>query len=140
MIDEIDMHLHPKWQGMVVPKLLEVFPNCQFLISTHSPHVLTRVQPENIRLMEIDGEEMRAHKVTESYGKTANRILEDLMGLESTRPAEIEERLDELYEMIETGKFKEALNEINDLRTTIGSDPELTKAAVLIKRKEVLGK
>lgn len=140
MIDEIDMHLHPKWQGMVVPKLLEVFPNCQFLISTHSPHVLTRVQPENIRLMKIDGEEMRANKVDESYGKTANRILEDLMGLESTRPAEIEERLDELYEMIESGDLKDALDEINDLRTTIGSDPELTKAAVLIKRKKVLGK
>ena len=135
MIDEIDMHLHPKWQGMVVPKLTEVFPNCQFLISTHSPHVLTRVQPENIRLMEIDGEEMRAHKVSESYGKTANRILEDLMGLESTRPAEIEERLDELYDMIESGDLKKALDEIDDLRTEIGSDPELTKAAVLIKRK-----
>jgi len=140
MIDEIDMHLHPKWQAMVVPKLLEVFPNCQFLISTHSPHVLTHVQPKNIRLMEIVGEDMNAHEVTESYGKTANRILEDLFGLESTRPAKVEKKLDEIYEMIESEKLKKALEEIDNLRTEIGSDPELTKAAVLIKRKEVLGK
>lgn len=37
LIDEIDLHLHPKWQRLVVPKLRTVFPNCQFVISTHSP-------------------------------------------------------------------------------------------------------
>ena len=140
MIDEIDMHLHPKWQGMVVPKLLEVFPNCQFLISTHSPHVLTRVQPENIRLMEIDGEEMRAHKVSESYGKTANRILEDLMGLETTRPAEIDQKLEQLFDAIQAGELAEAQRLVDNLRAKIGDDPELSKASVLIKRKELLGK
>lgn len=140
MIDEIDMHLHPKWQGMVVPKLLEVFPNCQFLISTHSPHVLTRVQPRNIRLMEIIGEEMHAHKVEESYGKTANRILEDLMGLESTRPAEIDQKLERLFNTIQTGDLQRAQQLVNNLREKIGDDPELSKASVLIKRKELLGK
>lgn len=56
LIDEIDLHLHPKWQRMIVPKLLEVFPNCQFIISTHSPHVLTHIQPENIFLLRwVDG-------------------------------------------------------------------------------------
>ena len=55
LIDEIDLHLHPKWQRMVVPKLVKVFPNCQFLISTHSPHVITHVQPENLflRLLKV---------------------------------------------------------------------------------------
>lgn len=41
LIDEIDLHLHPKWQRMIVTKLGDVFPNCQFLLSTHSPHVIT---------------------------------------------------------------------------------------------------
>jgi len=140
MIDEIDMHLHPKWQGMVVPKLLEVFPNCQFLISTHSPHVLTRVQPENIRLLETDGEEMRAHKVHESYGKTANRILEDLMGLESTRPKAIDEQLDTLFNSIREGNLKLARDLHAKIQNAIGEDPELSKASVLIKRKELIGK
>jgi len=51
LIDEIDLHLHPKWQRMIVPKLLNVFPNCQFIISTHSPHVITHVQPECLFLL-----------------------------------------------------------------------------------------
>ena len=51
LIDEIDLHLHPKWQRMIIPKLVEVFPNCQFIVSTHSPHVLTHVQPKNIFLL-----------------------------------------------------------------------------------------
>jgi len=125
---------------MVVPKLLEVFPNCQFLISTHSPHVLTRVQPENIRLLETDGEEMRAHKVHESYGKTANRILEDLMGLESTRPKAIDEQLDTLFNSIREGNLKLARDLHAKIQNAIGEDPELSKASVLIKRKELIGK
>jgi len=51
LIDEIDLHLHPTWQRMIVPRLVEVFPNCQFILSTHSPHVLTHVKPENIFIL-----------------------------------------------------------------------------------------
>lgn len=51
LIDEIDLHLHPKWQRTVVSKLTEVFPNCQFLISTHSPQVINQVQPENLFIL-----------------------------------------------------------------------------------------
>jgi hypothetical protein len=90
--------------------------------------------------MEIDGRDMRAHKATESYGKTANRILEDLMGLESTRPAKVEKNMASLFDAIEAGKLQAARKLIETLRADIGDDPELTKAAVLIKRKELLGK
>ncbi|WP_052507359.1 AAA family ATPase [Desulfonatronovibrio magnus] len=91
LIDEIDLHLHPKWQRLIVPRLTEAFPNCQFVISTHSPHVLTHVKPENIFLLSLDKEGMSAQKPAESYGKNVDRILEDIMGLETTRPCIINE-------------------------------------------------
>lgn len=56
LIDEIDLHLHPQWQRMVIPNLIRVFPNCQFFISTHSPHVMTHVQPENLFLLTMKPE------------------------------------------------------------------------------------
>lgn len=52
LIDEIDLHLHPEWQQKVVPNLLNTFPNLQFIITTHSPQVLSTVPFECIRILE----------------------------------------------------------------------------------------
>ncbi|MEA1973679.1 MAG: AAA family ATPase [Candidatus Cloacimonadota bacterium] len=51
IIDEIDLHLHPKWQRKIIPTLTSVFPNIQLVVSTHSPHVITHVQPEDLFLL-----------------------------------------------------------------------------------------
>ena len=140
LIDEIDLHLHPRWQRMIVPKLTAVFPNCQFLISTHSPHVITHVQPENLFLLNMTSEGLQAVRPSESYGKTVERVLEDLMGLDTTRPEIVEEALRRIFELIDSRKLEEARESIAKLEKQIGEDPELVKANVLIKRKELIGK
>lgn len=140
LIDEIDLHLHPKWQRIVVPKLLKVFPKCQFLVSTHSPHVLTHVQPENIFLLDWIDSNITAQHPSESYGKTVERILEDLMGLETTRPVVVKTDLQAIYELIARNQLDEARQEVANLKPKIGSDPELVKAEGLIRRKELIGR
>lgn len=140
LIDEIDLHLHPKWQRMMVPKLRDIFPNCQFLISTHSPHVITHVQPENLFLLSMVKNSLEVTQPTESYGKTVERILEDLMGLETTRPSEVKDELRKIYEQIDNNEINEAKASISRLGRQIGEDPELVKANVLIKRKELIGR
>lgn len=140
LIDEIDLHLHPKWQRMVIPKFMEVFPNCQFLVSTHSPHVITHVHPENLFLLKVTDDELVALRPSESYGKTVERVLEDLMGLETTRPDDVNDLLREIYKQIDGGELEIAKRSIGELEDLIGKDPDLAKAAVLIKRKELIGK
>ena len=140
IIDEIDLHLHPQWQRFVVPKLLEVFPNCHFFISTHSPNIITHVQPESLHFMEQTEMGIKIDPVQESYGKNVDRILEDLMGLETTRPKEIAEALKDIYEQISQNQLEAAKKKINDLRAKIQDDPELIKAEVIIRRKEIIGK
>lgn len=141
MIDEIDLHLHPKWQRLVVPSLTEVFPNCQFVISTHSPHVITHVQPENLFLLNMtDDGKLEAIRPVESYGKTVDRVLEDLMGLSTTRPNRVQSDLRVIYEQISEGQLDVAKESIAVLEQVIGEDPELVKAKVLIKRKELIGR
>ncbi len=140
MIDEIDLHLHPKWQRLVVPKLLEVFPNCQFIVSTHSPHVITHVQPDSVYLLEQTPQGIRAEQPRESFGKNVDRVLEDLMGLATTRPDEVESGLREVFLAIDHGGLQEARRKIESLRKTIGDDPDLVRANVLIRRKEIIGK
>lgn len=140
MIDEIDLHLHPKWQRLVVPKLLEVFPNCQFIVSTHSPHVITHVQPESLYMLQQTPHGVQVDRPRESFGKNVDRVLEDLMGLATTRPDEVESSLRDIFLAIDNGGLQEARGKIEGLRRSIGDDPDLVRADVLIRRKEIIGK
>jgi predicted ATP-binding protein involved in virulence len=140
LIDEIDLHLHPKWQRMIIPKLIKVFPNCQFIISTHSPSVITHVHPDSLFCLEQNDIGIVSKRPYESYGKTVERILEDLMGLETTRPDEISSSLTTLFKTIDSGDLNEAKDIVSRLKEIIGTDPELAKADVLIRRKELVGK
>lgn len=140
LIDEVDLHLHPKWQRMIIPRLTEVFPRCQFLITTHSPHIVTHVHQDSLFLLTMTEGGLEALPPSESYGKTVERVLEDLMGLETTRPKEIADALREIYSQIDEGKLDDARGSISALEKLIGVDPELVKANVLIKRKELIGK
>jgi len=108
LIDEIDLHLHPKWQRMIIPKLVGVFPNCQFVVSTHSPHVITHVHTESLYMLEQSDMGIVAQHPSESYGKNVERILEDLMGLETTRPDPVSAKLHKLYADIEKGHYSKA--------------------------------
>lgn len=140
LIDEIELHLHPKWQRMVIPNLAKVFPNCQFIISTHSPHVITHVKPENLFLLSFTTEGIKFQRPTDSYGLTVERILEDLMELETTRPIEIMKAINKIYQKIDLGEFDEVRKLIATLETEIKTDPEMVKAKILLKRKELIGK
>jgi len=140
LIDEIDLHLHPKWQRMIIPSLTDLFPNCQFIVTTHSPHVITHVQAESLFMLKQTELGIVAEQPTESYGKNVDRILEDLMGLETTRPDQVSNNLHHLYSEIDEGRFAEARRMIEQIKAEIGADPALVKAEVLIKRREILGK
>jgi predicted ATP-binding protein involved in virulence len=140
LIDEIDLHLHPTWQRLVVPKFLEVFPNCQFIVSTHSPHVITHVQPTSLYLLRQTPQGIEMEKARESFGKNVDRVLEDLMGLSTTRPDSVDLDLQSLFLSIEQGELALAQDKIDSLRKSIGDDPDLVKANVLMRRKEIIGK
>jgi predicted ATP-binding protein involved in virulence len=83
MIDEVDMHLHPSWQQTILGNLCKAFPKIQFIVTTHSPQVLTTVKPECIRLLSTDGEVLTPSINT--YGEESKVVLEDLMHV-SSRP------------------------------------------------------
>jgi predicted ATP-binding protein involved in virulence len=83
MIDEIEMHLHPAWQQTILGNLCKAFPNIQFIVTTHSPQVLTTVKPECIRLLCADGKVLTP--AINTYGEESKVVLEDLMHT-SSRP------------------------------------------------------
>ncbi|WP_027182751.1 AAA family ATPase [Desulfovibrio inopinatus] len=135
IIDELDLHLHPGWQRMIAPRLLETFPECQFLLSTHSPYVVSHVRPENVFLLwQNENGDVECESPDLSYGQTVERILEDIFSAPA-RPTEIAGKLRELFLRIERGELDEAGLMLDELTEEIGEDPELLKAHMLIKAR-----
>ncbi|MEG4854249.1 AAA family ATPase [Microcoleus sp. B5-D4] len=137
LIDEIELHLHPKWQRAIIPNLKKTFPNCQFIITTHSPQVISDLKW--VHLLRSTPEGIAIERVP-SFGKDSNRILETLMGTPE-RPQEIIESLRELFRLIDNGELGNARQLRQELAHRIGEeDPEFVRADWLIQRKEILTK
>lgn len=137
LIDEIELHLHPKWQRAIIPNLKKTFPNCQFIITTHSPQVISDLKW--VHLLRSTSEGIAIERVP-SFGKDSNRILETLMGTPERRQ-EIKEYLRELFRLIDKGELGKARQLRQDLVDQMGEeDPEFVRADWLIRRKEILNK
>ncbi len=134
LIDEIELHLHPLWQRQVLRRFKEIFPNCQFIATTHSPLVISEVEARCVRFLDRDGNgKIYATIPSEAYGLDANRILEEYMGTR-VRTQDIDNRLGNLFELIDDEDFAAARKNIQELRIRLGeNDPELTRASSLIK-------
>lgn len=88
IIDEIDVHLHPTWQTQILDTLKKIFPNVQFFVSTHSPHVIQSLPPNQlIALEKVDNNIVRRDLTvneTGYIGWTIEEILKDVMGMNNT--------------------------------------------------------
>ena len=136
LIDELDLHLHPKWQRIIADKLRKIFPRVQFIATTHSPQIINHVKPECIRILH-DGENgFECVTPGESYGQTVDAILSGILGVKTARPDEIDKKLDLLFEKIERMQLEDAKNDLKKLKEEIVSDPMLLKAEHLIRWKE----
>ena len=139
LIDEIELHLHPAWQRMILPALEKTFPKCQFIVTTHSPQVLSHVKPEKVFILKESEEGIVVARPEATYGQTSNRILEDVMGVPA-RPEEAKRNLDTLFSLIDQGNIQKARDLLREIRSKIGEDPDLIEANLFIRRKEIIGR
>ena len=140
LIDEIELHLHPKWQREIIPALTRTFPNCQFIVTTHSPQVISEIQPQGIYILEKTDTGIIAKRPESSYGRDSNQILEDLMDVPE-RPQEIKQDLLQLFRLIDAGDLEAAKELRGELAEKIGeNEAQFVKADILIRRKGSLRK
>ncbi|MCL1080051.1 ATP-binding protein [Parashewanella spongiae] len=139
LIDEVDMHLHPEWQQLVLQNLEKTFPNIQFVVSTHSPQVLTTVKKEQI--VKLENSE-KVEVLGNTYGEESNYVLNHLFDVESKPPLKHTETLKKYYVLIESGLNTtiEAKSLRRKLENILGEHhSDLMAADRMIKRKELLG-
>jgi predicted ATP-binding protein involved in virulence len=138
LIDEVDMHLHPRWQQVILGQLQQAFPCVQFIVTTHSPQVLTTVPSECIRILR-DNKVYAAPPGTE--GAEPERLLKQVLGLHEVRPPAnvATQELKEYLALVELDQWSSPraleLRQILDARYQ-GLEPALLDADLLIENRK----
>ena len=108
LVDELDLHLHPSWQQHVLDDLMRTFPKTQFIVTTHSPQVLTTVENESIRILVKDHEDkwMANTPAEQTRGVESADVLHSAMGVDPVPPVEEAKQLDDYRALIENGEHE----------------------------------
>ena len=142
LIDEVELHLHPAWQQRVLADLTRTFPNVQFIVSTHSPQVLTTVKPEQIveLRMELDGI-VAEQALAPTYGAESGDVLAVVMGVDRRPDGNPFVALLRQYMALVSageGESETARNLRHKLESISPQDPDLNRADIEIRRRKVL--
>lgn len=130
LIDELDLHLHPRWQRRVIQDLRRTFPALQFICTTHSPQLIGQAKADEIILLSANG---AASQPSQSFGMDSNWVLRHIMASDDRDP-EVSQELDALFELIESDQLAEAQSRVDALRKRLGEHPDLVEAQALIHR------
>ncbi|MCK6516182.1 AAA family ATPase [Myxococcota bacterium] len=129
LIDEPDMHIHPKWQVRLVPALKRLLPKMQFIVTTHSPLVLTGLLPDEIVRLVMDehGDVVQAPQGPAPALMTATALLAEYFGVTDTYPHKLGEAMARLGYLIgDPGRSPKEDEELRALQAVLaehGVDP-----------------
>lgn len=137
IIDEIDLHLHPELEKDVLNVFHRIFPDVQFIVSSHSPMVLTNLQPGDSKIMRMEAGKVQPVEIDDVYGLDYNTGVEDVMGVDA-RNVEIANLLGTLAFMEKNDMVEQAQNIRTLLLTKLkGDEAHLNK--LLDRRGEEMG-
>ncbi len=116
LIDEIDAHLHPEWQAKIIRHLKDLFPKLQFIVTTHSPHVIASAEAGEILNIPPHNGTLHLEPNPNSYrGWQLDYILEDVMKMIPPQEIEIGKTLEKINKAIDKndlGKYDEYMSEL----------------------------
>jgi AAA domain, putative AbiEii toxin, Type IV TA system len=125
LVDEIDLHLHPAWQRVVLPTLSRALPNVQFIVTTHSPLVVGSLEATNLfTLVEQDGAVTVKRLPEDVYGRSAEQILlSPYFGLDTTRAEGVSAELETLAQAAVDGDKGASMSYIRLLSANLSPTP-----------------
>lgn len=143
LIDEVDLHLHPGWQQTILPDLRRTFPNVQFIVTTHSPQVLSTIHKDNIRVLgkNLNGQYVAHIPLANSYGEPSNDVLQAIMHIDPQPPVQEKQQLERLTLLVDQGHYHdpEAQSLLVQLKLALHEHhPQIQKIERSIRRQEAL--
>lgn len=135
LIDEIDLHLHPKWQWNVIEALRKTFENVQFIIATHSPIVISSSKEANLILLD---NEQEVTYLPDCYGYEVEDILRYRQESVS-RPKIVKYLVDQIEYAVDDVDFEKATESLEKLKNVLGEDnSEYKKMAGMISDAKMI--
>lgn len=121
LIDEVDLHLHPRWQQVVLLQLQNIFSSTQFIVTTHSPQVLSTIRRENIRVLDGNTAEM---PLATTYGQPSGDVMHSVMLVNPQPPIEERQKIDRLTALVDQGYWatEEARLLLQELTEALGAE------------------
>lgn len=139
LIDELDLHMHPRWQRDIVSLLSTMFPNCQFIATTHSPQIIGEVQPESLVLLRQEEDRIVPQPCGQAYGLDTNHVLEYIMGT-SPRTIEATNAIAMVESALDSDDLETARSHLDALRRLLrGNDAKVIELEATINNLEALG-
>ena len=136
LIDEIDMHLHPKWQWNIIEALKSVFPNIQFIIATHSPIIISSCKDANLVLVNHNQEVLY---LEDAYGYSVNEVLELRQG-SSDVLKNVKDMKNEFDLAINEDDLQKASIIVDEMAREFGKDnTEVVKAKTELEMEDFIG-
>ena len=133
LIDEVDLHLHPSWQRSLCDRLIKTFPRCQFVLTTHSPLVISDCK--NVLVYTLNNGELQ--ELPSQYGQDANTVLLDVMDT-SIRNEKIDVELNNLLDAIQDSNLNRAEELLAQLTPELPPNHlELVKAKLLLRKQKL---
>ena len=143
LIDEVDLHLHPRWQQVVLLQLQNIFSSTQFIVTTHSPQVLSTVRRENIRVLGADssGNLTATEPMARTYGEPSGDVMQSVMLVDPQPPVPEKADLQRLTEWVDQGRYEDdkAISLMSTLIQALGEQhPQLQRLRRSIQRQEAM--
>ncbi len=136
LIDEVELHLHPRWQRKILPWMLQAFPQCQFIVTTHSPQVIGDIEARHIRVLEFSSKGNRVHTVAASKGRDSNYLLLSVFDADE-RSKSAKEMLKKFESALKKDDLRKAEAELKKLEDQMeGSPPEVSVAQARLARRK----
>lgn len=140
LIDEIDMHLHPDWQQRIIDQLQAAFPRIQFIVTTHSPQVLSTVLARQIRDLHHGKSDTMVDPVRqETRGIASSDVLARILRVHPVPDVPEAKQLQRYRELIQQNLHEsdEGLRLLRDLNAHFGADhPEMQDCTRMIGLEE----
>ena len=135
LIDEVDMHMHPKWQRRLIERFTSTFPNCQFVLTSHSPLVISDCK--DVLTYLLDNGELS--ELPPLYGQDVNSVLLEIMDTD-VRNFDVNVKINDLLDCIHDADLDRAKIVLSELESSIplpDRNIELVKARILLRKQEL---
>lgn len=139
LIDEVDAHLHPTWQQTVINSLREIFPKIQFIVTTHSPHVVISAKEGEVILISEDTKVLDVKPSKQSFKLWQPQdVLSDLMNTRERATAEASELMEALDNSLASNNIESYDQQLEQLSSLLHPSDSILKYYRLSRNKITL--